>query len=205
MKPTRRLWISYSEKHPNEISQRIIVLPAMLTEERFSHAEHLLADISSDILLIFTVWLQPQVLRYMPHQMPFFVVVGVGELVGTCGQAYHNNTRSVGCVGVGDSAVRLTNSTANPISVFAADSPQLTLYNTSVEGIDRIIHIHTPADARYREPLANHINSSQSIAMPLVSRSASQRLNTIPLTASASSITHLIYNAMCRSSSMAVP
>lgn len=57
MKPTRRLWIMCSEKHPNEISQRIIILSAMLTEERLRHAEHLLAYITSDILLIFTVWL----------------------------------------------------------------------------------------------------------------------------------------------------
>lgn len=81
--------------------------------------------------------------------MPFLVVIGIRKLVCTCGQAYHNNTRSVGCVGVGYSAVRLANSTANPFCVFAADSPQLTLYNTSVEGINRIVHIHTPADARY--------------------------------------------------------
>lgn len=137
--------------------------------------------------------------------MPFFMVIGVGELVGTCCQANHNNTRSVGCVGVGNSAVRLAYSSANPFHIIAADSPQLTLYNISINGIDCIIHIHTPADARYSEPLANHNNSSQSTAMPLVSRSANQRLNTIPLTASASSITHLMYNAMCRSSSMAVP
>ena len=137
--------------------------------------------------------------------MPFFVVVGVCKFIGTRGQAYHNNTRSVGCVGVGYSAVRLANSTTNHFYIIAADSPQLPLYNASIEGIDRIIHIHTPADARYSEPLANHINSSQSTAMPLVSRSASQRLNIIPPTASASSITHLMYNAMCRSSSMAVP
>lgn len=137
--------------------------------------------------------------------MPFFVVVGVGELICTCGQAYHNNTRSACCVCVGYSAVWIANSSANPFCVIAADSPQLTLYNTSVEGINRIVHIHTPADARYFELLANHINSSQSTAMPFVSQSASQRLNIIPLTASASSTTHLMYNAMCRSSSMAVP
>ena len=46
-----------SEKHPNEISQRIIVLPTMLAQERFRHAEHLLAYISSDILLLLSVWL----------------------------------------------------------------------------------------------------------------------------------------------------
>lgn len=137
--------------------------------------------------------------------MPFFMVVGIGELIGTCGWAYHNNTRSACGVGVGNATVRLTNSTANPISVFAADSPQLTLYNASVEGINRIVHIHTPADARYRESLVNHSNSSQSIAIPFVSQSASQRLNIIPPTASASSITHFMYNAMCISSSMAVP
>lgn len=44
-----------SEKHPNEISKSII-MSAMLAQERFRHAEHLLADISSDILLIFSVW-----------------------------------------------------------------------------------------------------------------------------------------------------
>ena len=133
------------------------------------------------------------------------MVIGIGELVGTCGQAYHNNTRSACSVCVGYSAVRLSYSTANPFRVIAADSPQLTLYNTSVEGINRIEHIHTPADARYFESLPNHNNSSQSIEIPFVSQSASQRLNIIPPTASASSITHLMYNAMCRSSSMAVP
>ena len=137
--------------------------------------------------------------------MPFFMVIGIRKLIGTCGWAYHNNTRSAGGVGVGNTTVRLANSTANPISVFAADSPQLTLYNASVEGINRIVHIHTPADARYRESLANHSKSSQSIAIPFVSQSASQRLNIIPPTASASSITHFMYNAMCISSSMAVP
>lgn len=137
--------------------------------------------------------------------MPFFMVIGIRKLIGTCGQAYHNNTRSVGGVGVCYSTVRLTNSTANPFRVFAADSPQLTLYNASIEGINGIEHIHTPADARYRELLANHNKSSQSIAIPFVSQSANQRLNIIPPTASASSITHLMYNAMCRSSSMAVP
>ena len=141
----------------------------------------------------------------MPHQMPFFMVIGIRELIGTCGWAYHNNTRSAGGVGVGNATVRLTNSTSNPFRVFAADSHQLTFYNASVDGINRIVHIHTPADARYRESLANHSNSSQSTAMPLVSRSANQRLNIIPPTASASSITHLMYNAMCISSSMAVP
>ena len=133
------------------------------------------------------------------------MVVGVCELIGTCGWAYHDNTRSAGGVGVGNTTVRLANSTANPISVFAADSPQLTLYNASVDGINRIVHIHTPADARYRESLANHSKSSQSIEIPLVSQSANQRLNIIPPTASASSITHFMYNAMCISSSMAVP
>ena len=47
--------LELSEKHPNEISQRII-MSAMLAQERFRHAEHLLAYISSDILLIFSVW-----------------------------------------------------------------------------------------------------------------------------------------------------
>ena len=46
-----------SEKHPNEISQSIIIFSAMIAQERFRHAEHLLAYISSDILLIFSVWL----------------------------------------------------------------------------------------------------------------------------------------------------
>lgn len=46
-----------SEKHPNEISQRIIILPTMLAQERFRHTEHLLAYISSDILLLLSVWL----------------------------------------------------------------------------------------------------------------------------------------------------
>ena len=44
-----------SEKHPNEISQRIIIMSAMLAQERFRHTEHLLAYISSDILLLFSV------------------------------------------------------------------------------------------------------------------------------------------------------
>ena len=137
--------------------------------------------------------------------MPFFMVIGIGELIGTCGWAYHDNARSVVGVGVGNTTVWLANSTANPISVFAADSPQLTLYNSIVEGINRIEHIHTPADARYRASLPDHNTSSQSIAIPFVSQSASQRLNIIPPTASASSITHFMYNAMCISSSMAVP
>ena len=137
--------------------------------------------------------------------MPFFMVIGIRKLIGTCGWAYHNNARSAGGVGVGNTTVRLANSTANPFCVIAADSPQLTLYNASVDGINRIVHIHTPADARYRESLANHSKSSQSIAIPFVSQSASQRLNIIPPTASASSITHFMYNAMCISSSMAVP
>lgn len=81
--------------------------------------------------------------------MPSFMVIGIRKLVCTCGQAYHNNTRFAGGVGVCYSTVRLTNSSANPFRVIAADSPQLTLYNTSVEGINRIVHIHTPADARY--------------------------------------------------------
>ena len=77
------------------------------------------------------------------------MVIGIGELVCTCGQSYHNNTRSACSVCVGYSAVRLANSTANPFRVIAADRPQLTLYNASVEGINRIEHIHTPANARY--------------------------------------------------------
>ena len=46
-----------SEKHPNEISQRSVIFSAMLAQERFRHAEHLLAYISSDILLLLSVWL----------------------------------------------------------------------------------------------------------------------------------------------------
>ena len=46
-----------SEKHTNEISQRSVIFSAMLAQERFSHAEHLLAYISSDILLLLSVWL----------------------------------------------------------------------------------------------------------------------------------------------------
>ena len=46
-----------SEKHPNEISQCSVIFSAMLTQERFRHAEHLLAYISSDILLFLSVWL----------------------------------------------------------------------------------------------------------------------------------------------------
>ena len=44
-----------SEEHPNEISQRIIIMSAMLAQERFRNAEHLLAYISSDILLLLSV------------------------------------------------------------------------------------------------------------------------------------------------------
>ena len=46
-----------SEKHPNEISKSSVAFSAMLAQERFRHSEHLLADIASDILLIFSVWL----------------------------------------------------------------------------------------------------------------------------------------------------
>ena len=46
-----------SEKHPNEISQCSVIFSAMLTQERFRHAEHLLAYISSDILLLLSVGL----------------------------------------------------------------------------------------------------------------------------------------------------
>ena len=45
------------EKHPNEISKSSVIFSAMLAQERFRHAEHLLADISSDILLLLSVWL----------------------------------------------------------------------------------------------------------------------------------------------------
>ena len=57
MKPTRLSWIMCSKKHPNEISQCIIILSAMLAKERLRHTEHLLADIASDILLLLSVWL----------------------------------------------------------------------------------------------------------------------------------------------------
>ena len=43
------------EKHTNEISQRIIIMSAMLAQERFRNAEHLLTYISSDILLLLSV------------------------------------------------------------------------------------------------------------------------------------------------------
>ena len=43
------------EEHPNEISQRIIIMSAMLAQERFHNAEHLLTYISSDILLLHSV------------------------------------------------------------------------------------------------------------------------------------------------------
>ena len=46
-----------SEEHPNEISKSIIIMSAMLAQERFRNAEHLLAYISSDILLLLSVWL----------------------------------------------------------------------------------------------------------------------------------------------------
>ena len=46
-----------SEEHPNEISKSIIILPTMFAQERLRHAEHLLAYISSDILLLLSVWL----------------------------------------------------------------------------------------------------------------------------------------------------
>ena len=45
------------EKHPNEISKSIIIMSAMLAQERLRHAEHLLTYISSDILLLLSVWL----------------------------------------------------------------------------------------------------------------------------------------------------
>ena len=46
-----------SEERPNEISQRIIIMSAMLAQERLRRAEHLLTYISSDILLLLSVWL----------------------------------------------------------------------------------------------------------------------------------------------------
>ena len=46
-----------SEEHPNEISKSIIIMSAMLAQERLRHAEHLLTYISSDILLLLSVWL----------------------------------------------------------------------------------------------------------------------------------------------------
>ena len=45
------------EKNPNEISESSVIFSAMLAKERFRHAEHLLAYISSDILLLLSVWL----------------------------------------------------------------------------------------------------------------------------------------------------
>lgn len=44
------------EKHPNKISQCIIILSAMLAQERLRNAEHLLAYVASDILLLLSVW-----------------------------------------------------------------------------------------------------------------------------------------------------
>ena len=41
-----------SEEHPNEISKSIIIMSAMLAQERLRRTEHLLAYISSDILLL---------------------------------------------------------------------------------------------------------------------------------------------------------
>ena len=46
-----------SEEHPNEISKSIIIMSAILAQERLRHAEHLLTYISSDILLLLSVWL----------------------------------------------------------------------------------------------------------------------------------------------------
>ena len=45
------------KKHPNEISKSSVIFSAMIAQERLRHAEHLLADISSDILLLLSVWL----------------------------------------------------------------------------------------------------------------------------------------------------
>ena len=44
-----------SEEHTNEISKSIIIMSAMLAQERLRNAEHLLAYISSDILLLLSV------------------------------------------------------------------------------------------------------------------------------------------------------
>ena len=46
-----------SEEHPNEISKSGVIFSAMLAQERLRHAEHLLTYISSDILLLLSVWL----------------------------------------------------------------------------------------------------------------------------------------------------
>ena len=46
-----------SEKHPNKISKSSVVFSAMLAKERLRNAEHLLAYIPSDILLLLSVWL----------------------------------------------------------------------------------------------------------------------------------------------------
>lgn len=60
LKHTLYIWnhcSKVSEKHPNEISQRSVIFSAMLAQERLRNAEHLLAYISSDILLLLSVWL----------------------------------------------------------------------------------------------------------------------------------------------------
>ena len=46
-----------SEKHTNEISKSSVIFSTMIAQERFRNAEHLLAYISSDILLLLSVWL----------------------------------------------------------------------------------------------------------------------------------------------------
>ena len=47
--------LEVSEKHPNEICKSSVIFSAMLAKERLRHAEHLLAYISSDILLLLSV------------------------------------------------------------------------------------------------------------------------------------------------------
>ena len=46
-----------SEKHPNKIRKSSVIFSAMFAQERLRHTEHLLAYISSDILLLLSVWL----------------------------------------------------------------------------------------------------------------------------------------------------
>ena len=57
LKHTLDIYRKVSEKHQNEISKSVIIFSAMLAQERLRHAEHLLAYISSDILLLLSVWL----------------------------------------------------------------------------------------------------------------------------------------------------
>ena len=57
LKHTLDIYRKVSEKHPNEISKSVIIFSAMFAQERLRNAEHLLAYISSDILLLLSVWL----------------------------------------------------------------------------------------------------------------------------------------------------